>query len=140
MAVTITYADVILGFETDIPEAQVDLLIAIIDEADTCLDAYAVSASAQEILKLSAVRHMLTLMSSAGSGKGAVTSESAPSGASRSYRPAQAGDLSATSYGALIKQLDKFGCITARLENNQYTMLRSIGRRAPSSLVPTVNL
>jgi len=62
MAVTITYADVILGFETEIPEGQVDLLIAIIGEADTCLDAYAVSASAQEILKLAGVRHMLTLM------------------------------------------------------------------------------
>jgi len=130
MAVTITYADVISGFDTAIPEAQVDLLIAIIGEADVCLDANLVSVSTQEMLKLSAVRHMLTLMSGSSSGKGAVTSESAPSGASRSYRPPQSANLNATSYGALIKQLDKFGCITSKLENNQYTSLRSIGRRA----------
>lgn len=130
MASVITYAQVIDGFATTISETQIDLLIDIVDEADTCLDANAVSASKQTMLKIYAVRHMLTNMGVEQSGKGAVTSESAPSGASRSYRPPTGGGLASTSYGALLKQLDVYGCVTGLLENNTFASFRSVGRRA----------
>lgn len=130
MASVITYAQVIDGFATTISETQVNLLIAIVGEADTCLDANAVSASKQTMLKVAGVRHMLTNMGVEQSGKGAVTSESAPSGASRSYRPPTGGGLSSTSYGALLKQLDVYGCVTSLLENNGFVSLRSVGRSA----------
>jgi len=131
MATAITYADVISGFDTSVPEAQVDMLIDIIDEADTCLDANSVSASKQEMLKIAAVRHMCVMMGASASGKGAVTSETAPSGASRSYKAPSGMGLESTSFGALLKQFDSFGCITALLENTANLSIRSVGRRAP---------
>lgn len=131
MASTITYSDVTNGFYTSVPQSQVELLIAVVDEANTCLDANSVSASKQTMLKITAVRHMLTMMSSASSGKGSVTSESAPSGASRSYKAPAGSSLSDTSYGALLKQLDAYGCIVSLLENTAHLSIRSVGRRAP---------
>lgn len=134
MATAITYAEVINGFDTSLPEAQVDLLIDVVDGADTCLDANSVSASSQSILKITAVRHMLTLMGSAGSGKGSVTSEQSPSGAGRSYSAPSAKDgLLSTSYGALLKQLDKYGCVVNQIENQQRISIRSIGREYPNN-------
>lgn len=128
MAVTITYADVTNGFSTSVPDAIVDLLISTVDEADACLDANNVSDSKQELLKITAVRHMATLMGSAESGKGAVTSESAPSGASRSYKAPSGGSLESTSYGIMLKQLDAYGCVVSLLENNARFMLMEVGR------------
>lgn len=134
MATAITYADVTNGFTTSVPEAQVNLLIGIVDDADTCLDNNSVSAGAQEMLKVTAVRHMLTLMSSADSGKGSVTSEQAPSGAGRSFAaPDFSKGLLATSYGALLKQLDKFGCVVNVIENQARLSIRSVGREYPNN-------
>jgi hypothetical protein len=128
MAVSITYADVTDGFSTSVPESLVDLLIATISEADACLDANSVAADTEKLLKLSAIRHMALLMGASESGKGAVTSESAPSGASRSYKPPSTGDLSSTSYGIMLKQLDKFGCVVSLLQNDTKFMFMSVGR------------
>lgn len=130
MAVVITYADVINGFDTAVPQAQVEMLIAIVDEADTCLDANSVSDSRQEMLKIMAVRHMSVMMSASASGKGAVTSEQAPSGAGRSYKPPSGMGLESSTYGALLKQLDSYGCVTTLLENTAHLSIRSVGRRA----------
>jgi hypothetical protein len=131
MAVVITYADVINGFNTSVPESIVDLLIETIDEADECLDANSVSAAKQELLKITAVRHMATLMGASESGKGAVTSESAPSGASRSYKAPSGGSLESTSCGIMLKQLDAFGCVVNLLENNVKFMFKQVGRSRP---------
>lgn len=131
MAAAITYSDVVEGFSTSVSQSQIELLIAIVDEADTCLDANAVSASKQKMLKVVAVRHMAVMMGASESGKGAVTSESAPSGASRSYKPPSGTGLDSSSYGALLKQLDGFGCIVTLLENTANLSIRSVGRRAP---------
>lgn len=129
MATAITYADVIDGFDTSVSQAQIELLIAIVDEADKCLDANSVSASKQEMLKIAAVRHMCVMMGASESGKGAVTSESAPSGASRSYKAPSGMGLESSSYGMLLKQLDGYGCVTSLLENTMQLSIRSVGRR-----------
>lgn len=131
MATAITYAEVIDGFSTSVPESEVDLLIAAIDQADTCLDNNSVAANVQKALKLAGVRHLLTLMGSSASGKGAVSSETSPSGASRSYRAPQGGSLADTSYGAMLKQLDKYGCVVNQIENQARLSIRSIGRERP---------
>jgi len=134
MATAITYADVTNGFTTSVPEAEVALYITVIDQADTCLDANSVASDVQKALKIAGVRHMLVLAGASASGKGAVTSESAPSGASRSYKAPDGGSgLMATSYGALLKQLDKHGCVVNQIENQVRQQIRSIGRKYPDN-------
>lgn len=127
MAVVITVEDVKDGFATTVPDSEIETLIEIVDGADACLDAAAVPDARQRALKIYAVRHMLQMQ--ANGGKGAVRSESAPSGASRSYSGWAGGDgpLS-TSFGSLLKQLDTTGCVTGILENSSNVMILSVGR------------
>jgi hypothetical protein len=127
MAVVITVSDVKEGFATTVPDSEIEMLIEIVDGADACLDAAAVPESRQKALKIYAVRHMLQMQ--ANGGKGAVRSESAPSGASRSYSGWAGGDgLMSTSFGSLLKQLDATGCVTGILENSSNVMILSVGR------------
>ena len=128
MAVSITATDVKNGFSTSLPDSEITMLIAIVDDADACLDANAVSENKQKALKIYAVRHMLALQENDGRGK--ATSESAPSGASRSFASWQGKDLGATRFGSLLKQLDSFGCVTSLLESTARAGIRSIGPRA----------
>ena len=131
MATAITVEDVKLGFATALDDAEIELMIGVVDEADTCLDANSVSEGKQKALKLYGVRHMLSLMENDGRGK--ATSEQAPSGAGRSFASWQGKDLASTRYGALLKQLDAFGCVTRLLENTNQVSIRSVGRRACAS-------
>lgn len=126
MAAIITYADVVNGFATTVPQSLVESVITTIDAADTCLDANSVATATQELLKIAAVRHILVMMDSSASGKGSITSEQAPSGAGRSFKSAADG----STYLALIKQIDIHGCVSVLLENQQRLSLYSIGRRA----------
>lgn len=126
MAAIITYADVVNGFSTTVPQTIVESVITTIDAADTCLDANSVAEATQELLKIAAVRHILVMMDSSASGKGSITSESAPSGASRSFKSAADG----STYLNLIKQIDIHGCVSVLLENNKRLSLYTIGRRA----------
>lgn len=127
MAVVITVEDVKDGFATTVPDSEIEMLIEIVDGADACLDAAAVTDARQRALKIYAVRHMLQMQ--ANGGKGAVRSESAPSGASRSYSGWAGGDgLLSTSFGSLLKQLDTTGCVTGILENSSNVMILSVGR------------
>lgn len=135
MAVTITASDVKAGYATAIPDAEIALMIAVVDEANTCLDANLVADDKQTLLKVLGVRHMLAMMESDGRGK--ATSEQAPSGAGRSFGQWQGQDASATRYGAMLKQLDQFGCVTKLLENTQRLQIRSVGRRDPCVERPT---
>lgn len=128
MATAITAADVKLGFETSLSDAEINLLIGIVDEADACLDASGVSEGKQKALKLYGVRHMLALQENDGRGK--ATSEQAPSGAGRSFASWQGKGLESTRYGLMLKQLDTFGCVRTLLENGSNLSIRSVGRRA----------
>lgn len=128
MAVTITAAEVKAGFATSLADDEIALMIAVVDEADTCLDANAVSNSKQTLLKLCGVRHLLALQENDGRGK--ATSEQAANGAGRSFAQWQGKDLASTRYGAMLKQLDTYGCVRALLENSTNLSIRSVGRRA----------
>lgn len=114
----ITPADVKAGFATDIPDAEVQDLIDYMDQADDCLAKNTVPAATQDLLKKYAVRHILSMQGN--SGRGEVSSQRAPSGASQSYREWNNSEgLSASRYGSLLKQMDRTGCIRALLENTK---------------------
>ena len=130
MAATITYEDVINGFNTSVPEDIIDMMIDALTAADECLDKNGVPVGKQKLLKLYAIRHQLVLMGASESGKGAVSSETAPSGASRSYRAPSGMGLDSTSYGALLKQADTTGCIVSVIDSAQRMAVMSVGRRA----------
>jgi len=122
MAVTITVEEVKDGFVTSVPDAEIQIVIDVIAEADACLDKNSVSDNMQRLLKLYAIRHMLWVQSN--EGRGSVTSESAPSGASRSYGQWR-GDGS--PYWGTLKQLDRTGCVRAILDNTANLYFGSIG-------------
>jgi hypothetical protein len=126
MAVSIGASDVKAGYQTGIPDSEIDLLISVVDGANACLDANAVPADKQTLLKVYAVRHMLALMDN--SGRGQATSESAASGASRSFAQWQGKGLLSTRYGTLLKQLDVYGCVTTILQQDVGLMVMSVGR------------
>lgn len=123
MATTITVADVRDSFDTEASDDEISLAITIISQADDCLDANSVAADVQKALKLYAVRHIITMQSN--SGRGTVTSESAPSGASRSY--GQWKQDGGSPYWELLKQLDRCGCVVSLLENKQRVSIWSVG-------------
>lgn len=127
MPYVITSTNVKNGFSTTAEDTEIDMLISVVDEADVCLAANGVSDDKGKTLKIYAVRHMLTLAS--GSVSGTVKSQSAPSGAARSFGgwTQQGEGLASTSYGALVRQLDTYGCLTTILENNVNLNIMSIG-------------
>lgn len=129
MATAITSSDVKDGFTTSVPDGEIDSLISVVDEADTCLDANSVSADKQKMLKLYAVRHLLTMQ--ANQGRGTVASQSAPSGASQSFSSRKGMGLQSTFYGDMLKQIDDAGCVLAVINNAQQLTLRRVGRRDP---------
>ena len=124
MAAVITPEDVTNGFATDVSASEIPLYIAIVDGADACLDKNEVPDDTQRALKLLAVRHLLALQATGG--RGNVTSESAPSGASRSY--AKYTGTNGTYYGDLLKSLDLYGCLTRVIDANHVKVgLWSVG-------------
>lgn len=128
MAAVITANDVTHGFSTTVPHDEIELLIEVVSAADDCLDANSVPESKQKILKIYAVRHMLTMQ--ANSGAGIVKSRTAPSGASQSFATWQGQGVQGTSYGALLKQLDVYGCVVSILENDTNKVgIYSVGGR-----------
>lgn len=126
MAVTVTVDEVKEGFVTAIPEDEIQAMIDFIDEcADTCLDANSVPANSVTLLKKYAVRHMCTLM--VNNGRGTIKSEKAPSGAGRSFNSWVGEDVDATTYGAMLNQMDKFGCVVSAFQNSSVFDMFSIG-------------
>lgn len=105
---TVTLSDVKafideLGFT--LPDAVINLLIARVDSIDACLDGAGYDETTQQLIKLYAVVRLSAL-----SGARKISSQSAPSGASRSFTYDAAGT------DGLYKQLlslDKSGCTGA---------------------------
>lgn len=135
MAATITASDVKNDYSTSVSDTEIALLISIVDGANTCLDANSVASDTQKVLKIYAVRHLLAMQENDGRGK--AVSEQAPSGAGRSFQQKQGEGVMATRYGSMLKQLDKYGCVTRILENTRRVGIRSIGRRDPDVTRPT---
>lgn len=122
MAVVITVADVKqLPAAASIPDAIISGYIAVVDQADACLDANSVPDDVQTALKLNAVWHLVEL-----SLRGGVTSESSPTGASRSYTMSQG--LASTPYGQILQTIDQYGCVTGLVSKTGNTMFfRAVG-------------
>lgn len=123
MSVIITPTEVLDGFSTTVSESEIPLYISIADAADACLDANQVPDDTQRALKLLAVRHMLTMQ--ANGGRGNVTSESAPSGASRSY--GKYSGKEGSHYGDLLERADRWGCVTSVVNSQATVGMWSIG-------------
>lgn len=122
MAVIITVEDV-AGYGIRAPEVVIDGLIAMMMQVDDCLDANDVPEDMQRLLKLYAIGHMATLVTG-----GQIRSQSAPSGASRSFAVPTGIGLASTSWGALLKSMDKWGCLSALLTNDEpKPMILSVG-------------
>ena len=122
MAVTITTSQVLDGFSTGASTADLTAYIAVIDQADACLDANSVPDAIASQLKILGVRHL----AATGSDGGEVTQERAISGASRSYSTVPGG---MSWYYRTLKAIDTYGCVTATLTNSPTVQLRSVGRR-----------
>ena len=115
---TVTPADIKAVFQTDASDIEIQGLIDfVVSGSSACLTANAVPEASQDLLTTYAVRHILTLTNA--SGRGSVTSESAPSGASRSFGSWQGQGLNSTRYGSLLMQLDRFGCVRGVMENSK---------------------
>lgn len=124
MAVEITESEVLDGFSTSASSADIAAYIAVVDQADACLDANSVPDAIARQLKILGVRHLAT----EGSDGGQVTEQRAVSGASRKFAERGGGDTAALS---TLRQIDKYGCVIGIVRNNGRVQLRSAGRRGP---------
>lgn len=122
MAVVITQEDV-TSYGIVAPPPVIDGLILLMAQADECLDKHNVPDDVQKTLKLYAIGHMSYLVTG-----GQIKSQSAPNGASRSFAVPTGVGLASTTWGALLKSLDKWGCISNLLTNDQpKPMVLSVG-------------
>ncbi|SEN68653.1 DUF7370 family protein [Halomonas caseinilytica] len=122
MAATITVEDV-QNYGITGAAAMLSDYIAVVDGADDCLDARGVPESTQRILKINAVGHLATLAAG-----GQIKSQSAPSGASRSFATPQGQGIDSTNWGSALRSLDRYGCVTRLLEADKpKPFLASIG-------------
>lgn len=123
MAVTITTSEVLDGFSTAASTADLTAYIAVVDQANACLDANNIPDAIASQLKILGVRHLAT---NAADG-GAVTEQTAVSGASRNFAEKQMGY---TSQLETLKSIDKHRCVMNVLSNSPIIQLRSVGRRS----------
>lgn len=123
MAETITTSEVLDGFSTSASTADLTAYIAVVDQADACLDANSVPAAIQKHLKILGVRHLAANSND----RGNVIEEEAVSGARRVYSDKKSGD---TAYLETLRSIDRYGCVTAVLNYNARVQFRSVGRRS----------
>ena len=124
MAVTITTADVLDGFSTSASTADLTAYIAVVDQADACLDANSVPDAIASQLKILGVRHLAQNANDGGS----VIEQRAISGASRKFAERYGGY---TSHLDTLRAIDQYGCVMGTLTNTANIQLRSAGRRSP---------
>lgn len=125
---TVAPADIKAGFETEASDIEIQALIDfVVSGSSACLTGNGVPEATQDLLTTYAVRHILTL--TAASGRGSVTSERAPSGASRSFAAWQGEGLGSTRFGALLMQLDRYGCVRGVMENSKSLAFFSVKAR-----------
>ena len=113
MAATITVEDV-QNYGITGADAMLSDYISVVDGADDCLDVRGVPESTQRILKINAVGHLATLAAG-----GQIKSQSAPSGASRSFSVPTGSGLASTTWGATLKSLDRHECLVKLLDNEK---------------------
>lgn len=114
MAVIITIPEVKELQPTNLSDDIIQYMIDSIDEANTCLDNNNVSDSTQKLLKLYGVCHQILMADDGGEAK----SMRGQSGASRTLNIKDSDGINSTRWGKLVKQMDKYGCITNILDNS----------------------
>lgn len=126
MAYEITIADVDCTAPSGASDAEIALVISLLATADDCLAANAVPEDVGALIKIYAARHLLALTSNGGAG--VVTQQSSASGASRTLSGWTAGKgLNATAFGAMVAQLDRYGCVTKLLSGDAGMFFGSVG-------------
>lgn len=126
MAYEITIADVNGTSPTGASDDEITMVIALLDTADDCMTANGVPDDVGKLIKIYAARHLLTLGQNGGAG--AVTQQSSASGASRTMSGwTQGKGLNATSFGAMVAQIDKYGCVSRLLASDAGMFFGSVG-------------
>ena len=110
---SITAAEVAVFIPVSVEMAAA--FIAVVDQADACLEGASVEQELGKTLKRLAVAHMVFLTQN--SGRGAVTSEGAPSGASRGFAAWSGKGVSGSPFGSMIDGLDASGCLVGIFGN-----------------------
>lgn len=109
---TITAAEI----KVYVPAAADALLtefVALLSSVDACLEGAGVADDTGKSLKRLAGAHMAQL--TLNGGRGAVVSESVPAG-SRSFAAWRGEGIAATSFGSMLKTLDRSNCVTGFFE------------------------
>lgn len=122
---TVSSVDVTNGFDTSMPTSEIDMLIAVADDADECMEKNEISDQRGKIMKIYAVRSLIS--GSENSGRGQVMSERSASGASRSFGSGGVGEV--TKFSSQLKTLDVHGCFSAIVGEQTGLGFRSIGPR-----------
>lgn len=123
----ITAAEVKAGVQSSASEAEVAALITWASKADACLDGAGIDTDTGKLLKLYAIRHILTMTANAGQGQ--VTSQNSASGAARSFKAFDGAGLSGTPFGSMLQEMDVSGCVSGLFAGNPGMFLRSVGPR-----------
>lgn len=114
MAEQITVEDVLAIQPSSLPGDVIQCMIDAIDAADACLDANQVSSATQKLLKMYGVAHQIVMASDGGEAK----TTRGQSGASRTMNIEDTNGIEGTKWGRLLKQMDRYGCVTNLLDNS----------------------
>lgn len=106
MPTTEQFKEYLASIGVNLPDWLLAALVAQMQDIQTCLDANGVGVGTQTLI----YTYLLGLIALA-QGDRYVSSQSAPSGASQSYRYMSLSDRWA-SLSALLRGVDKFGCAT----------------------------
>jgi len=107
MAAIITIQDVRDFFPTSAPDSVVNRYIALMAQADTCLDANNVPEVSQELLKLTAIAHLLTVQQGGG-----VKSETDMDGASVTFRDSKG----QSPYIEQLRSMQGYSCVQSIID------------------------
>jgi hypothetical protein len=107
MAAIITIQDVQDFYPNTLSNNMISRLIDFVSAADTCLDANAVPEAAQELLKLLAVAHLLSVQSG-----GDVKSETDMDGASVTFRDIK----SSSPFIDQLRSMPGYSCIQSLVD------------------------
>lgn len=118
----ISIANVKDGFQTSAQERDIALAISFAGGADACMASKDVPSETGQMLKVYLVRHIL--VSQENLGRGTAISESAPSGASRSFAQPSGEN---TKFSKLIDQIDRWGCVRKLLRRGSEAFIRGVG-------------
>lgn len=102
MPATITIQDVKDFYPNELPDSVITRYIGLLAQADTCLDKNSVPEVSQELLKLTAIAHLLTVQQGGG-----VKSEQDMDGASVTFK----GTKGASPHIEQLRSMQGYSCV-----------------------------